>query len=359
MKDDLSDVEAGTIDELLYIGAGEIANLRTVLGLGWLQDEVSEAEYDVIGWLSALNYEHQEAVATVIAMPFLKTLERDDVLAIRAMYRLAYNASLSSLLAHPTVQDGITDEETLLTVAAGTLQDLAEAGRMLEPGYSSVKTVAQPTERTPTLNISIVRTETEPVPGTVELVVEAVEFVEDLMQQPLPIEHVILVLDEDAVIEGYAGTNRGFPMTYLPTYEQADRTFLIGGQDFRVGIAHEVAHYYWRSSEDWVDEGMASTIEYMYGVARGLVRSRLINQRRDCEAHDLQMLLDEDPDTSNSMFHCNYYLGQGLFLELLESMDDDEAFGQKVSELYLLAGTSLDTTSPIDLVRQYFKNRST
>ena len=34
------------------------------------------------------------------------------------------------------------------------------------------------------------------------------------------------------------------------------------GRVLQQGLAHEVAHYYWRGNEDWIDEGLANTIEY-------------------------------------------------------------------------------------------------
>ncbi len=71
------------------------------------------------------------------------------------------------------------------------------------------------------------------------------------------------------------------------------------------------------------------------------------------------MLSEWDPDTSSSRFLCNYYLGQGLFQELLESLGA-EKFGKKLHELYRLSRTEQesDLTPGIAAVRQAFEDQS-
>ena len=77
---------------------------------------------------------------------------------------------------------------------------------------------------------------------------------------PLPVDHVIVVLNDKAVTGGYAGTNYGFAVGYLPKYEQPQD--LSTWRRFQRGLVHEIAHYYWTGNESWVDEGVADTIEY-------------------------------------------------------------------------------------------------
>ena len=45
------------------------------------------------------------------------------------------------------------------------------------------------------------------------------------------------------------------------------------------------------------------------------------------------MLTMWDPASSNSAYYCNYYLGERLFLELLETLGS-EGFKAKIQELY-------------------------
>ena len=357
VRDGLSDAEQGTIDQLLYIGATDIANLEAVLELPWVRDAITENEHETIRRLLTLNYREAKITPLVIAMPFLASVETDDVLAIRGMNKLASKGLLPALVEHPAFQDGITDDETTLIAAAGTLQDPEEISLLLEPGYASIETVSRGTKLTPNLRISIVRTGTQSRPGTAGAVRDAVEFVERSMQLPLPVDHVLVVLNEKAVFGSFAGTNYGFAIGYLPKYEQRQGTF--EWRSLQAGLVHEVAHYYWAGNEDWIDEGVANIIDYQYGIESGLSRGQLKTRRKGCDAHDLAMLSEWDPSKSSAQFRCNYYLGQMLFQALLESMGAEE-FLTKLRELYRLslAEQEADQVPGIDAVRRVFSRHS-
>ena len=357
VRDGLTDAERGTIDQLLYIGATDIANLEAVLGLPWLRDAITETEHEAIRWLQALGYRDAKVAALVITMPFLASLESDDVLVIHAMHNLAYNGLLPGLVDHPTYLDGITDDETTLIAAAGTLQGPEGINLLLEPGYTSIETVSKGTRMTPNLRISIVRTGSQSRPGTSDAVRDAVEFVERSMQLPLPVDHVIVVLNEKAVFGSFAGTNYGFAIGYLPKYEQRQGTF--EWRSLQAGLVHEVAHYYWTGNEDWIDEGVADIIEYQYGIESGLSRGQLKNRRKSCDAHDLAMLSEWDPPKNSAQFLCNYYLGQMLFQPLLERMGA-EGFNTKIGELHRLslAEQEADRVPGVDAVLRVFSRHS-
>ena len=114
VKDGFPEMERETIDQLLYIGVGDIANLEGVLELVWVQDGITETEYDAIYWLRALGYEDKEAAAAIIAMPWLQdgiTETEYDVVA--QFHSLAYdgNKAAAAIIAMPWVQDGITETE--------------------------------------------------------------------------------------------------------------------------------------------------------------------------------------------------------------------------------------------------------
>ena len=96
-----------------------------------------------------------------------------------------------------------------------------------------------------------------------EAIRDAVEFAEGIMGLPLPVEHVVVVFDEDAVPAGANGANYGFAFSYSPEYETRQ-----GTSEWRVlqsGFIHELAHYYWHGHAGWIDEGVANTFEYVYG----------------------------------------------------------------------------------------------
>ena len=371
VRDGLSERERESVDELLYIGAGTISNLHGALDLAWVQDDITETEYDFLYRLSGLGYKNTEAVkdiiampgvqdgitetetdlleylqyldydneraaTAIIAMPFLESLEHDDVLAIRGIVNLAQDGLLSALIDTAAWRRGLTDVQTVLVAAAGTLNDSQEIKRMMNPGYADIETVSSGTALTPALKISIVRAGTQPRPWTAGYIEEAVKFAEETMGLPLPVSHVILVLNDNSVTIDFAGTNHGHAISYLPEYEQAQSAY--DKFKYQSGLIHEVAHYYWRGNENWMDEGLANTFEYMQGTEESISPGLLRNWREDCEVHDLESLASHNPAKADPQFICNYYLGQRLFQELLENLGKAE-FNRKLRELYRLSPT--------------------
>ena len=249
VEDGLSELERDTIDQLLYIGVSDIPSLRATLGLAWVQDAISEVEYDTIDWLENLGYEDIPNLAAIIAMPFLQTPDTTDVLALRSMHRLANEEALAPLIEHASFLDGITDNETTLVAAVGTLyRDTDELSRMLDPGYASIET----TTGALGLQISIIRSGSQqPQPWTADAVADAVDYAEQVMLLDLPVDHVILVLNDKAFHSTAGGANYGFALSLQPENEQLQDTF--EGRYFQRAIVHEVAHYYWRRNEGWID----------------------------------------------------------------------------------------------------------
>ena len=82
-----------------------------VIRLPWIQDAISGTEYDAIYWLRALNYRDTDVVTEVITMPFLKSPDPTDALALHAMHRLATKGVLSALVDAALFQNGIADNK--------------------------------------------------------------------------------------------------------------------------------------------------------------------------------------------------------------------------------------------------------
>ena len=339
------------------MAADDIANVRAVLGMPWLQDAVSETEYNIIYWLRRVGYEFPQATAAIIPMPFLTSPDAGDVFAIRGINALVYKGLIEPLMDHPTFQDGITDAETILFAAAGTLRDAGEIGRFLTPGYAAIETVSSGTERSPDLKVSIVRTETQSRPGTAGAVMDVVESVERAMQSPLPTDHVIVVLNTKSVPAGYYAFNFRFVMSFLPEHEQQQNT--DEWRRLQASLVHEMSHYYWLGNDTWINEGIANTVGYMHGLEMGLSRGQLRTWVNTCEAHDIEMLTKANPPKGSEQFLCHYYLGEWLFKELLESLGV-EAFGVKLKELYQLTRKEQKTnrTPGIAAVRQVFTEQT-
>ena len=350
VQDGLTELEKATLEELLYIGANRIHNLETTLTIPWLQDSISETEYVVVDWLAALSHRSVEIVAELLTMPFLEQADATDALALRAMHDLSWDRTLSALTEHPMFAEGLSDADTTLVAAAGTLSKHTEAvTELLNPGGAIIETSVMATDRNPKLTVSIVRTGNQARPDIMALTTASVDFVEGIMDLPLPVSHVIVVLHDKAVTEGYAGTNHGHAIAYLPEYELRQDAW--GARQFRSGLVHEIAHYYWRGAEGWIDEGVANIIEYMHELDAGLSPGQLQPPRKNCEAHNLEMLSAWDPEPGDSRYRCNYYLGQLLFQDLLGDMGR-QTFGSALRELYLLFETTSD--GGINEVRQIF-----
>ena len=361
VQDAISETEYEVLDKLGYLDTPNSANLTTALNIPWVQDDISEIEYDIIDSLGALEFDAADVVLQLLSMPFLFSPDATDVLAIQGMEKLADEGRLAALTDHAIFQDGITEEETTLIAAVGTLRDSDEIQRLLEPGVAAIETVSRGKELSPNLKISIARTGSQAQPRTVNSVWEAVDFAEGIMQRPLPVSHVIVVLNDKAYREDYAGANFGFAFGYNPDSEQPwVGRYGGGGYAFQSGIVHEVAHYYWRGHENWIDEGVANTFEYMFGLQMGVRHWQLQTPRSNCEAHDLEMLSEWNPDSSEfDRFSCNYFLGEMLFLELLDVLGAED-FDQRLRELYRLSLEAREAgeISGIDQVRQVFHNQA-
>ncbi len=325
--------------------------------LSWASDGLSQLELDAADELAFLSIGSEATAIAIIDMPFLESVDPNDLLAIRALSSLAYTedgALLPDVLAHPSFVNGITDDQTTLVAAAGTLQDPEEIRLMLHPGYAFIETVDAATALSPTLELSIVRTGRNKPGSTVETALQAIEFVEDVMQVPLPVNHVIIVLNEHRALRHQsAGANHGFAFTANPNLEAG------AGHHFRSLIVHEIAHYYWRLEPDWIDEGVASIFEFMWGTELGISPGLLSPYRGDCEVHDLSALSALDPGTAHRQFNCNYFLGQMLFQELLEDAGNED-FSEGLRALYRLqlSQSSSGLMPGIAQVREAFRGQS-
>ena len=261
------------------------------------------------------------------------------------MYWLSEVELLDEVLEHPKVRWGSEPSWEVFVVAADTIKDVTstKVAQLLDAAY--VQSGAFETVYTPEVKVDIVRTG-ESKPGTIELVFNAISRVEAAMIKPLPVDHVVLVLDENSVTEGYGGNNiNGMAISLLPKYEDPNDQYAWEGLE--TGLIHEVAHYFWRGNADWIDEGMANITGRIHSIEQGLTFSALTPRRSKCEAHDLEMLTQWAVVTDSDQFICNYYMGEMLFIDLLERLGR-EAFTQRSHELYAVAPAG------IEQIRQIF-----
>ena len=301
---------------------------QTTTGSGPSRPRTPREEAD--RYLSYISATNRQAAGSIKRMPFMKSIDSTDVLLLKGLYYQERRGLLGVILNHPTAADGITDDEATLVAAVTTSRDIEQINRLLSPGNATVETIRTSSARTPNLTISIVRAGERRATNTSLIIEEAVGYVENAMGMALPTDHVILLLDDTGVTTGFAGTNYGQAIAYLRKGEDGDDWQRAA---FTKGMAHEIAHYFWRGNEDWIDEGMADTIEQNYGTDKGLPPQMMVTERKGCTVTTLQALSEMSPDHQNSQFLCNYYLGGELFLDLQNTLGREE-FSNRARRLY-------------------------
>ena len=191
--DGQTEIETAAIDQLLFMGVDAITNLRAALALPWVVDGISALEYDLLDRLQGLGHEDPAVAADLIGMPFLQHPDTTDLLAVRGMHKLYRKGVPDAFATSPMFADGVTEDETVMLAAAGTLfSNPATAAQVLTPGEAAVEVLDAATALTPDLRVSIIRMGTQPAPGTIEAVQEAVSFAEQVMDLPLPVGQAVL-----------------------------------------------------------------------------------------------------------------------------------------------------------------------
>lgn len=330
VKDELTEAEADTVQDLLNMAANDHQTLEIVLGLQWTGDHIAPPESKAIKHLMYLSYRDQEASRKVAEMPFMESITEADALLIDGLHSLWHRGILSEFMNHPTVADGINDDEIIYAIATTTIEDSSQFGKVLNPDNAKTQTLQTASSRTPNLNISIVRPGATKVTDSIKVIEDAVRYVEDAMDLQMPTNHVILLMDDTGVIPGYAGTNYGQAIGYTRKGENGSDW---DNAAFKAGMVHEVAHYFWTGNESWVDEGIADTIEHNYVRDFGLPSEMLISQRGECSLNTLQELSTINPELGDPHHKCSYYLGQRLFLEL-QNLQGEQEFRSGLIDLY-------------------------
>ena len=152
VQDGVTEAESEVMEYLYGTSRRAPELAQRMLEIPWMQDGLTKAESEVIDY-SELIYRYDEDFAlAILGMPFLRTLEFDDLLAVMAIHRLSrysHDERLKALKEHPTLKDGITDDLTTLVAAAGTIREADEVERMLDPGYARIEVFTGRTELTP------------------------------------------------------------------------------------------------------------------------------------------------------------------------------------------------------------------
>ena len=255
----LAEDEGLTVSYVLKILGESPAAAETLLGLPWLADGVTDMEAVALKYLSEISGRNADAAAAIIAMPFLKTHETRDTLAIASLNRISrWDASgFKELLSYPRIKDGIADEDTkIVAVLGGYAYGFGSAQALLaETGvYVEERLIELP--HTGETLLAIVRTE-DRVSQSMDQFEHVVRTVERFMDEPYPTNYLaVLYYDHPAINNAY---NQDTHLLF-----HADDDAVVGGPDYHPGVlAHEASHWYWTHIwEDWpyqwwITEGVA------------------------------------------------------------------------------------------------------
>ncbi|MDE2959150.1 MAG: hypothetical protein OXU28_03745 [Chloroflexota bacterium] len=317
-----------------------------MLAKSWVQDAISADEATVIRFIYwIIRYDTDSpppmhviaavnaAASRILAMPFLASVESPDALAVRSLERIEdiSKTDFLQIMARPTLNDGITDEEAEIVLLLGaTYQnaDRALVDTLLDPNRITVEKRAIRLPRSGEMDLAIIRTAPGPARG-MDLLEHSVRSIEEFMGTPFPTNHVA-VLVEEAVSEGAAGTHFGTHIAMLPKYDVDDGSQLANILPSLT--AHEVAHYYWRGNETWIDEGGATFMEFPVENMR--TGRGLIADRYPCPyVSSIAEVVALDPERGSRENICNYSLGERIFLDLYRNLGD-AAYRRGFSSLY-------------------------
>ena len=318
-----------------------------MLQKSWVRDAVSTDEATVIRSLywtisydtdsppsQQVNAAVNAAASRILTMPFLASVESPDALAVRSLERIAGRGKTDFLevMSRPTLNDGITDEEAEIVLLLGATYQYADSAlidTLLDPTRIIVQKRAIRLPRSGEVELAIIRTAPGPA-RSMDLLEHSVRGIEEFMGASFPTNYIAALFAEEAVLEGAAGVNFGTHVAMLPEYDVDD-----GSHDANILpslTTHEVAHYYWRGNETWIDEGGATFMEFPVENVR--TGRGLIADHYPCAyVSSIADLVALDPEQLSPADICNYSLGERVFLDLYRNLGD-AAYRRGFSSLY-------------------------
>ena len=323
-------------------------------GLSWIQDGISGREVESVNGLMILAIYADDVFSELVKEPWV--LEGKGRLSMNAMDALGWLAyeerqTLEDLLAHlaisshvlrplallaneepeafdtvivhPTISDGVTDDEAKVLAVLYSAQrynpPLVDV--LLDPERVMLeeRTVALPLAGD--VELTMIRTGPG-VQRNMDLLERAVLAIENFMSTPFPASEVIWLF-ENAVPPRANGANFGTHVVTVPEYYDAERTIKSPFRHF----IHEASHQYWGgNSATWIDEGAATFLETV--IESAATGWPIAMERQPCpSARHI---------TEDTGGECDYRFGERIFHDLYRNMDETE-FRTAFRHLYLLS----------------------
>ena len=325
-----SEVRAVLLLQELALDSQEL--FQALVSTTWAQDGLDRDDMTVVAALKgmaglSLAKRDETTALRIAAMPFLETVDGVDAMAASSLRSLFWESDeenhLMQVLAHPSLEDGISDDEAFVVAALEIVveerPDLLNTLLDLGPDAVEKRIIQLPLAGEVTLSVLNVN------PGaysTMDQLEQILRAQEAFMDVPFPRSYVGLLV-ADATSEGGGGGPSGL-LTVDPAYVEDEYI-----------ISHELAHAYWGFFPPWIAEGGA---DFMTTVSANKQFSS-----HDCSLgdtlSDMDRLYEELSESGQSTAiiresGCAYSLGRGLFLDLHETLGD-EAFRSGFGRLYV------------------------
>ena len=302
----------------------------------WVQDDITRDEGIIIRRLSWLAGRKDEATQqrmtdvaiSIIDMPFLDDVTFAEARAVMSLHYLAgsrYRDSFRTIMSHPKVQDGITDQEAkVISVLRTSAHYTPEAIPHLLDGldgtggvYLEERIIQLPLTGATLLTIVRTKNRTTDSMGYLE---DSVRFAENLMAAPLPTNYVALYYGS---LGPRYGANNWW--THMAITQSGD-----GLEEYARTITHEVGHYYFRdASATWINEGTANIIHILAEYERTGSPLETHLKNRSCDSSVKTLAASELIEESG----CARNLGERFFVDLYRTLGED-AFLQGFRTLY-------------------------
>ena len=283
----------------------------------WYKDGLSNEELKVVGYLASIARQSQADAQAIIDMPFLESVEIRDTLALESLSEIAEESvsDFRELMSHPRIKDGITDEETKIVAVLGQATYKYSPGSaqvlLAETGvYIQERLIELP--HTGETLLAVIRVEDKVTPR-MDHFEHAVRSIERFMGVPYPIDYLALLYYDNEM----KNANNNFThLLLMAEYDTVD-----GPRWHATVIAHEVAHWYWRSGQRWASEGSADFLRIISEHER---TGRSLTPIKDpCPYFDSISELEKDDPKVNPQRVCWYSLGQRLFLDLYLALGNE------------------------------------
>ncbi len=319
LQDDVSSDERWLVWGLDTLAQVEPDLADLIVGFPWLQDGVTSNERWLLRNLASLAMVKPDLAALIV-----RDLSPAGVTTMRAMSRLALDAPevFADVLQHPTIVDGISDQETVILSTLGAVQrespDLVQT--LLDPTQTTLEERVIELPESGEVTLTIIRTR-RGMTRSMDLLEGAARSVEGLLAASLPTTQVTYLF-ADAFLASFFGTHYGTHIAHSPRVDSG----LMTRSEARQSIVHEVSHYYWTGNAPWVDEGLANLFATVVDGSIATLPTR--NTAFPCTHFRYLSDLDEsDPNQRSNQWRCAYGLGERLFRDLYHDLGDEFTAG--------------------------------